>query len=67
MNVSGTKRVKNLRNFFLNDEKLHGLLRKIHKIIIDSKEITSNSKIRKEFEITIKRFLKITIQIIFLS
>ena len=34
--------------YFLNQEKLHGLQEKVRKIIINSKEITSNSEIRKE-------------------
>ena len=35
--------------FFLNQEKLHGFPGKVCKIIVNSKEITSNSEIRKEF------------------
>ena len=34
--------------FFLNQEKLHGLQGKVRKVIVNSKEITSNSEIRKE-------------------
>ena len=33
--------------FFLNQEKLHGLQGKVRKVIVNSKEITSNSEIRK--------------------
>ena len=40
--------MKNLQNFFSNQEKLHGLQGKVRKIIINSKEITSNSEIKKE-------------------
>ena len=42
----------------MNEEKLHGLQGKILKIIVDSKEITSNSEIRKEFGSYYKVFFK---------
>ena len=42
----------------MNEEKLHGLQGKIHKIIVDSKEIRSNSEIRKEFRSYYKAFFK---------
>ena len=53
-NEEGEKSAK----YFLNDEKLHGLPGKIHEIIADSKEITSNSEIRKEFRSYYKAFFK---------
>ena len=42
----------------MNKERLHGLQGKILKIIVDSKEITSNSEIRKEFGSYYKVFFK---------
>ena len=42
----------------MNEKKLHGLQGKIHKIIVDTKDITSNSEIRKEFRSYYKAFFK---------
>ena len=42
----------------MNKEKLHGLQGKIHKFIVDSKEIRSNSEIRKEFRSYYEAFFK---------
>ena len=43
---------------FLNNKKLHSLQGKVRKIIVNSKEITSNSEIRKELRNSYKAFFK---------
>ena len=57
-NMSQGKSVRSRCQFFFNQEKLRGLQGKVRKIIVNNKEITSNSKIRKELRNYYKALFK---------